>query len=103
MTKAALERFSTGLASEVYANNVAVNALSPNRVVADARHVFHAISCAPRIPTSRRGRPRSWPKPPWPSAVSRPRTRTGRIAYSQDLLNELGITVNVAGSSELSS
>lgn len=33
MCKAALERFTTGLAAEVYADGVAVNALSPNRVV----------------------------------------------------------------------
>jgi NAD(P)-dependent dehydrogenase (short-subunit alcohol dehydrogenase family) len=33
MCKAALERFSTGLAAELYADNIAVNALSPTRVV----------------------------------------------------------------------
>jgi citronellol/citronellal dehydrogenase len=31
--KAALERFSTGLAAELYDDNIAVNALSPRRVV----------------------------------------------------------------------
>ncbi len=33
MCKAAVERFSTGLAAEVHADGIAVNALSPNRVV----------------------------------------------------------------------
>jgi NAD(P)-dependent dehydrogenase (short-subunit alcohol dehydrogenase family) len=31
MCKAALERFSTGLAAELYYDNIAVNALSPAR------------------------------------------------------------------------
>jgi citronellol/citronellal dehydrogenase len=43
MCKAALERFSTGLASEVYDDNVAVNALSPNRVVPTPGTVFHHL------------------------------------------------------------
>ena len=38
MCKAAIERFSTGLAAELYADNIAVNALSPNQGRADARH-----------------------------------------------------------------
>ena len=36
MCKAALERFSTGLAAELYDGNIAVNALSPNQVVPTA-------------------------------------------------------------------
>ena len=100
MTKAALERFSTGLASEVYADNVAVNALSPNRVVPTPGTVFHHLVT---------GDPYQVVEPPEVMAEAAlalcsvaPRSRTGRITYSQDLLNELGITVNVAGPSEVS-
>ena len=100
MCKAALERFSTGLASEVYDDNVAVNALSPNRVVPTPGTVFHHLVS---------GDPNQVVEPPEVMAEAAlalcsiaPQSRTGRIAYSQDLLNELGITVNVTGSSEVS-
>jgi citronellol/citronellal dehydrogenase len=90
MCKAALERFSTGLAAELYPDNVAVNALSPNRVVPTAGTVFHHLT--------------TWDDPAAePSAVMAeaalmlchrdPRSLTGRVAYSQDLLAELGVTV----------
>jgi NAD(P)-dependent dehydrogenase (short-subunit alcohol dehydrogenase family) len=94
MCKAALERFSTGLASEVYADNVAVNALSPNRVVPTPGTVFHHLVT---------GDPHEDIEPPEVMAEAAlalcsvaPRTRTGRIAYSQDLLNELGIAVHTS-------
>src|SRR5580692_9364938 len=44
MCKAALERFSTGLAAELYADNIAVNALSPNKVVPTAGTLFHHLT-----------------------------------------------------------
>jgi citronellol/citronellal dehydrogenase len=88
MCKAALERFSTGLAAELYADNIAVNALSPNRVVPTAGTVFHHLT--------------TWDNPEAePPAVMAeaalmlchrdPRSLTGRVAYSQDLLAELGV------------
>jgi citronellol/citronellal dehydrogenase len=88
MCKAALERFSTGLAAELYADNIAVNALSPNRVVPTAGTVFHHLT--------------TWDNPEAePPAVMAeaalmlchrdPRSMTGRVAYSQDLLAELGV------------
>jgi NAD(P)-dependent dehydrogenase (short-subunit alcohol dehydrogenase family) len=96
MCKAALERFSTGLASEVYANNVAVNALSPNQVVPTPGTVFHHLVT---------GDPGQVVEPPEVMAEAAlalcsvaPRSRTGRVVYSQDLLNELGITVNSVSS-----
>jgi citronellol/citronellal dehydrogenase len=88
MCKAALERFSTGLAAELYADNIAVNALSPNRVVPTAGTVFHHLT--------------TWDNPEAePPAVMAeaalmlchrdPTSMTGRVAYSQDLLAELGV------------
>ena len=46
MCKAALERFSTGLAAELYEDNIAVNALSPNRVVPTPGTIFHQLTTA---------------------------------------------------------
>ena len=43
MVKAALERFTTGLAAEVWEANVAVNSLSPSRVVPTPGTVFHHL------------------------------------------------------------
>ena len=61
MCKAALERFSTGLAAELYDDNIAVNALSPTKVVpTPGTHLpppDHARTT--RTPS----RPRSWPRP----------------------------------------
>src|SRR5258708_34759642 len=44
MCKAALERFTTGLASEVYADGVAVNVLSPSGLVPTPGVVFHRLT-----------------------------------------------------------
>ena len=40
MTKAAIERFTTGLAAEMYEHGVSVNALSPDKVVATPGQMF---------------------------------------------------------------
>lgn len=40
MTKAAIERFTTGLAAEMYGNRISVNALSPSLVVATPGQMF---------------------------------------------------------------
>jgi len=90
MCKAALERFSTGLAAELYADNIAVNALSPSRVVPTPGTIFHHLTTADD--------PESEP----PSVMAEaalllcsgdPTVLTGRIAYSRQLIAELGGTV----------
>ncbi|MGE5290653.1 MAG: SDR family NAD(P)-dependent oxidoreductase [Micromonosporaceae bacterium] len=90
MCKAALERFSTGLAAEVYADNIAVNALSPNKVVPTPGTIFHHLT-SEDDPDA---------EPPAVMAEAAlmlchrdPRSLTGRIAYSQDLLTELAVTI----------
>jgi citronellol/citronellal dehydrogenase len=90
MCKAALERFSTGLAVELYDDNIAVNALSPSRVVPTPGTIFHHLTVE--------GDPRSEPPAVMAEAAlllchREPRTLTGRIAYSQDLLAEFGVPV----------
>ena len=86
MCKAALERFSTGLAAELYADNIAVNALSPAKVVPPPGTIFHHLTTE--------GDPNSEPPTVMAQAAlalcsAEPRTLTGRIAYSQELLAEL--------------
>lgn len=93
MVKAALERFTTGLAAEVYDDNIAVNVLSPNKVVPTAGTIFHHLTTE--------GDPNSEPTSVMAEAALalcnvEPTSRTGRIAYSQDLLNEFGIKVPTA-------
>jgi citronellol/citronellal dehydrogenase len=90
MCKAALERFSTGLAAELYDANIAVNALSPNQVVPTPGTVFHHLTTA------------DGPDNEAPAVMAEaalmlchrdPHDLTGRITYSQDLLAELGVPV----------
>ncbi len=90
MCKAAIERFSTGLAAELYADNIAVNALSPTRVVPTPGTIYHKLT----TPDDENA------EPPAVMAAAAlmlchadPRTRTGRVAYSQELLTELGVPV----------
>jgi citronellol/citronellal dehydrogenase len=90
MCKAAVERFSTGLAAELYPDNVAVNALSPNKVVPTAGTIFHHLTAE--------GAENSEPASVMAEAALMlchrdPQVLTGRIAYSLDLLAELGVPV----------
>ena len=86
MCKAALERFSTGLAAELYADDIAVNALSPTKVVPTPGTLFHHLTSEDD--------PNNEPPSVMAEAALRlcsgePKTLTGRIAYSQELLAEL--------------
>jgi citronellol/citronellal dehydrogenase len=90
MCKAAIERFSTGLAAELYPDNIAVNALSPTRVVPTPGTLFHHLTTADD--------PNAEPPTVMAEAAlllchGDPRTLTGRIAYSQELLAEFGVPV----------
>jgi len=90
MCKAAIERFSTGLAAELYSDNIAVNALSPTKVVPTPGTVFHHLTTY--------GDPNSEPASVMAEAALMlchrdPQSMTGRVTYSQDLLAELGVPV----------
>jgi citronellol/citronellal dehydrogenase len=94
MCKAAVERFSTGLAAEVYQAGIAVNALSPNRVVPTPGTVFHHLTTEDNPDA----------EPPQVMAAAAlalchqpPSVLSGRIAYSQDLLTELGLPISGRG------
>jgi NAD(P)-dependent dehydrogenase (short-subunit alcohol dehydrogenase family) len=93
MCKAAIERFSTGLAAELYPDNVAVNALSPTKVVPTPGTVFHHLTTD--------GDPNSEPTSVMAEAALMlchrdPQSLTGRVTYSQELLQELGVPVPLA-------
>jgi citronellol/citronellal dehydrogenase len=90
MCKAAIERFSTGLAAELYADNIAVNALSPSKVVPTPGTVFHHLTSY--------GDPGSEPPSVMAAAALMlchrdPQSLTGKVTYSQQLLAELGVPV----------
>lgn len=85
MCKAAIERFSTGLAAELHGDGITVNALSPSKVVPTPGTLFHHLTTEDD------------PKAEPPSvmaaaalALCRPGAPSGRIAYSQEILAELG-------------
>jgi NAD(P)-dependent dehydrogenase (short-subunit alcohol dehydrogenase family) len=93
MCKAALERLSTGLAAEVFDAGIAVNALSPSRVVPTPGTIFHGLTTE--------GSPDSEPPAVMAAAAlalcgGHEPMLTGRIAYSQDLLRELGLPIPTA-------
>src|SRR5215467_3934819 len=90
MCKAAIERFSTGLAAELYSDNVAVNALSPTLVVPTPGTIFHRLT----TPGDENAEPASvMAEAALMLCHADPLTRTGRIAYSQELLAELGVAL----------
>ncbi len=90
MCKAAIERFSTGLAAELYQDNIAVNALAPNKVVPTPGTIFHHLTTV--------GDTNSEPPSVMAAAAlalcsADPTSLTGRVAYSIDLLTELGVSI----------
>ncbi len=90
MCKAALERFSTGLAAELYDDNIAVNALAPTLVVPTPGTIFHHLTTEDD--------PDAEPPAVMAEAAlmlchAEPKTMSGRIAYSQELLTELGVAI----------
>ncbi len=90
MCKAALERFSTGLAAELYHDNIAVNALSPSRVVPTPGTVFHHLTSY----DSENAEPASvMAEAALQLCSADPKTRTGLVTYSQQLLTELGVAI----------
>jgi citronellol/citronellal dehydrogenase len=85
MCKAALERLSTGLAASVYADGIAVNALSPNLVVPTPGTILHNLVRDDRESED----PEVMAEAALRLCSGDPTTLTGRITYSQDLLDEL--------------
>ena len=91
MCKAALERFSTGLASEVFGDGIAVNALSPSGLVVTPGVVHHELD--KRVPKERHEPVGVMAEAALLLCSGDPRTLTGRITYSRELLGEFGVEV----------
>ena len=89
MCKAALERFTTGLASEVAEDGIAVNVVSPGLVATPGVMVHGLITEA----TKDRVQPIEFiAEAVFQLASGDPKTMTGRIDYAEPLLKSLNIT-----------
>ena len=89
MCKAALERFSTGLASEVYEDNITVNAISPGLVDTPGVALHGLINEKTK---SRVSPIENIAEAVYQIAVRDPKAMTGRIDHAAPFLVELGIT-----------
>ncbi|MCZ6887969.1 MAG: SDR family NAD(P)-dependent oxidoreductase [Gammaproteobacteria bacterium] len=88
MTKAAIERFTTGLAAEMYEHNISVNALSPNLVVPTPGQMFGRDYTQEMLDASERVEVMA--EAAFLLVSGDPKEQTGGICYSQDLLDERG-------------
>ncbi|MFN8556378.1 MAG: SDR family NAD(P)-dependent oxidoreductase [Dehalococcoidia bacterium] len=86
--KAAMERFTQGLAEEVYQYGVSVTAVSPSQVVPTPGTLYHHLVESMDDP---RGEPIDYMAKAALLLASEPLDKvTGRVAYSQPLLKEFG-------------
>ena len=92
MCKAALERFTTGLASEVYDDGIAVNVLSPSGLVATPGVVHHGLDR--NVPKERLEPVEVMAEASYALCTVDPKTLTGRVTYAKPILDELGIEVS---------
>ena len=86
--KAALERFTQGLAQEVYQYGISVTCVSPSQVVPTPGTVFHDLVSGMDDP---RGEPAELMAQSSLLLASEPLDKvTGRVTYSQQILKEFG-------------
>lgn len=93
--KAALERFTQGLASEVYEDNVSVTCVSPSQVVPTPGTVFHHLVTGMDDP--RGESPELMAKAALLLATEAKEKVSGRVTYSQEILQEFGWITNGKG------
>jgi NAD(P)-dependent dehydrogenase (short-subunit alcohol dehydrogenase family) len=91
MCKAALERFTTGLAAEAHADNIAVNALSPSGLVATPGVVHHGLDR--NVPAEFLEPVEYMAEAAYALCTGDPSTLTGRVTYAKPILDELGVPV----------
>jgi NAD(P)-dependent dehydrogenase (short-subunit alcohol dehydrogenase family) len=93
--KAALERFTQGLASEVYRHGISVTCVSPSQVVPTPGTVYHQLVSSMEDP---RGEPPLLMAQAALLLASEPLDRvTGRVTYSQQILKEFGWLAEAKG------
>jgi NAD(P)-dependent dehydrogenase (short-subunit alcohol dehydrogenase family) len=93
--KAALERFTQGLASEVYPHGVSVTCVSPSRVVPTPGTVYHRL--VKSIDDPRGEAPILMAKAALLLATEPLDRVTGRVTYSQQILKEFGWLADARG------
>jgi citronellol/citronellal dehydrogenase len=93
MCKAALERMATGLAAEVYADSIAVNALSPSGLVPTPGVVHHGLNRG--VAPERLEAPEYMAEAAYALCTGDPARLTGKITYARPLLEELGIKLEI--------
>ncbi len=86
MCKAALERFTTGLASEVYSDGIAVNSLAPSGLVVTPGVVHHKLD--ERVPAERHEPVAVMAEAAFRLCSADPKEVTGNVVYSQDHLSK---------------
>ncbi len=87
--KAALERFTQGLAEEVYDDGISVTCVSPSQVVATPGTVHHHLVKGPDDPS---GEPVEWMAQATLLLATEPIDKvTGLVTYSQPLLKQYGL------------
>ena len=93
--KAALERFTQGLASEVYPHRISVTCVSPSQVVPTPGTVYHRLVKSIDDP---RGEPPVLMAQAALLLATEPLDRvTGRVTYSQQILKEFGWLTDARG------
>ena len=93
--KAALERFSQGLAQEVYEDGISVTCVSPSLVVPTPGTIFHNLVTGPDDP---RGEPvELMAKAALLLATEDLSKVSGRVTYSQQILKEFGWIDDASG------
>ena len=89
MCKAALERFTTGLASEVWNDNIAVNALSPSGLVVTPGVKHHKLDQF--VPEDRQEPVSYMAEAAFALCTGDPKVLTGKVTYAKPILDELSI------------
>jgi len=93
--KAALERFTQGLAQEVYQYGISVTCVAPSQVVPTPGTVFHKLVSGMDDP---RGEPPELLAKAVLLLATEPlETITGRVTYSQEILKEFGWITEAKG------
>jgi len=93
--KAALERFTQGLAEEVYQYGISVTALSPSQVVPTPGTIFHSLVTG--IDDPRGEHPQLMADAALLLATEPLDKMTGRVTYSQQILAEYGLIDDAKG------
>ncbi len=88
MCKAALERFTTGLAAEVYEDGIAVNVVSPSGLVLTPGVLHHRLDQF--TPPERHEPVEVMAEAVYVLATGDPATLTGKVTYAKQILDEVG-------------